>query len=401
MVYTPQNPEMPYRDESLLNDIPEEVEILRTKIREPYQLYNLFTGKPKTSKFQHGMLNEGESAKRGLKEKIALWIRGNLFIPDARFLWIRPSVRFLLRYLKDNPVDLIVSSGPPHSLHLIARKIKKKTGLLWLADFRDPWTGIYYFDELLPGKAAKNRHLKLEQACLDEADRLIVVGQTMKNDFAKRTDTPISVITNGFDESDFSGGQVRLSEKFQIFYSGMFLPGQNPPELWQTLGELVRENKNFAAQLELLFVGRTDINIQKSIEQQGLTPFLKLKDYVRHAQLPAMQQQASVLLLSINRIENAGYILTGKVFEYLAAQRPILALCPENSDVAKIIRETASGYVVDFEQKEQLKSILLKLFEAHQQGNLQLSQQQAQVYSRKNLTTKLAEQFESCLKENA
>ncbi|MBW7848723.1 MAG: glycosyltransferase [Bacteroidales bacterium] len=399
LVYTPLNPEIPYRDESLLADIPEEAEILKNRIFEPYQLYNIFTGKAKDSKFQHGMLREHEQGKTSLKERAALWIRGNLFIPDARAFWIRPSVRFLIEYLRKHPVDLMISSGPPHSLHLIARDIRRKTGLPWVADFRDPWTGIYYFDQLLPGKIARKKHYRLEQSCLDEADQLITVGRTMKNDFAKRTGTPITVISNGFDESDFGNAREAASKIFRIFYSGMFLPDQNPPELWEALGELVREYPDFAASLELEFTGRTDMSIRQSIDKNGLTPFLKLNDYIPHAQLPARQQQAALLLLSINRIENAGYILTGKVFEYLAAHRPILAICPQNSDVGEIIQETKSGYTVEFGQKERMKTLILQLFQEHQNGNLTLSQQQTESYTRKNLTIKLVSLLNQCLSE--
>jgi glycosyltransferase involved in cell wall biosynthesis len=325
---------------------------------------------------------------------MAIWIRGNFFIPDARVFWVRPSVRFLRDYLKKNPVDLIVSSGPPHSLHLIAKGLKKHSHLPWVADFRDPWTGIYYFDKLKLTVLSKWIHHRMEQQCLEKADHLITVGQTMKNDFAKRTKTPISVITNGFDEADFVMKGKPTSDKFSILYSGMFLPDQNPTEFWEVLQELVKENKSFSQQLRLHFIGRCDAKILQDIKDHDLHPYLVLEDYVSHAALPALQQAASVLLLSINRIENASYILTGKVFEYLAAARPILAFCPENSDVANIINETHSGYPIAFGQKAQLKALLIELFELHQNNQLTLKGQDVSAYSRKVLTRQLTEIFD-------
>ena len=394
VVYTPLNPEIPYRDETLLSDIPQGTEVIGTRIFEPYMLYNLFTGKQKDTKFQHGFLQNDGTKRPSFIEKIAVWIRGNLFIPDARAFWIKPSVRYLIKYLHERPVDLVVSSGPPHSMHLIAQQLKQQTKLPWIADFRDPWTGIYYFEKLMPGKWAKRQHDQLEQSCLDEADQIVTVGSTMKNDFEKRTNTPISVITNGFDSSDYALKTDTQPKKFSIFYSGMFLPDQNPPELWEVLKELVDENPAFEKIFQLHFTGRCDAAILADIEKNGLSCYLTMQDYVPHAELPALQHSAALLLLSINRIENASYILTGKFFEYLAAERPILALCPDQSDVAQIIRETQAGYVVDFNQKVALKALIEHLFQQFEQQRLHLKNTDVKVYSRKELTKKMAALFD-------
>jgi glycosyltransferase involved in cell wall biosynthesis len=331
-------------------------------------------------------------------ESLAVWIRGNIFIPDARTFWIKPSIKYLSKYLQEQPVDLIVSSGPPHSMHMIALGIKKLSGLPWVADFRDPWTGIYYFDKLMLSGFARKKHFRLEQKCLDNADHLITVGQTMKNDFEKRTSTPISVITNGFDHVDFENTEAKEVKKFTLLYSGMFLPDQNPPELWETLSELVEEDHIFAKHLDLFFIGKTDAVILEDINRNNLTAFLRQKNYVPHAQLPQLQQEAAILLLCINRISNASYILTGKVFEYIAAQKTILAFCPLESDVASIIRETNSGVIVPFGQKAQLKDTLQELFKRYLNNNLSPKQKNTSSYSRKSLTKELAKVFDEVLK---
>jgi hypothetical protein len=398
VVYTPINPEIPYRDETLLSDTTSETEIIGIKIFEPYQLYNLLTGKKKGAKFQHGFLKDKEETNPSLLESLAVWIRGNIFIPDARTFWIKPSIKYLSKYLQEQPVDLIVSSGPPHSMHMIALGIKKLSGLPWVADFRDPWTGIYYFDKLMLSGFARKKHFRLEQKCLDNADHLITVGQTMKNDFEKRTSTPISVITNGFDHVDFENTEAKEVKKFTLLYSGMFLPDQNPPELWETLSELVEEDHIFAKHLDLFFIGKTDAVILEDINRNNLTAFLRQKNYVPHAQLPQLQQEAAILLLCINRISNASYILTGKVFEYIAAQKTILAFCPLESDVASIIRETNSGVIVPFGQKAQLKDTLQELFKRYLNNNLSPKQKNTSSYSRKSLTKELAKVFDEVLK---
>lgn len=391
VVFVPSNPEMPYTDESLMADIPKGITVIKTPIVEPYQWYRKFTGKKKSEKFQHGFLKEDHNQSEGLKEQIAVWIRGNLFIPDARRLWVRPSVKFLSSYLKDHPVDVIVTTGPPHSVHLIGKTLKKRLQLPWLADFRDPWTGIYYFDKLKLTSITKKIHQKMEDNVLSQADHIVVVGDTMKKDFMQRTKTPITTITNGFDHEDFNNKHPQVkSEKFRILYTGMFLPDQNPPELWEVLADLVKENTDLANVLEILFVGKADAGIINNIKVNGLEPYLRQSDYVPHADLALVQQSAAVLLLCINRIPNASYILTGKVFEYLSTGRPILAICPESSDIAAIIKSTETGIVVPFMEKKQLKNAVIKLFQSYKSGHDFSKPGKIEKYSRLALTERMA-----------
>lgn len=398
VVYTPSNPEMPYVDNSLLADIPKDVRIINQPIIEPYQLYRRFTGKKKGEKFQHGFLKDQQNKPEGLKEKIAVWIRGNLFIPDARVFWVKPSVRYLTTYLKDNPVDIVVTTGPPHSVHLIGKAIKKKMKLPWIADFRDPWTGIYYFDKLMLTKFAKMIHQRMEKKVLNQADQIVVVGDTMKKDFEKMTGASVTTITNGFDHEDYNKiTGTQKPDKFRIVYTGMFLPDQNPAELWEVLSELVQENKKFAELFEILFVGKTDSTILDSIRANDLMEFLSIEDYIPHEELSAKQQIAAVLLLSINRIPNASYILTGKVFEYLSSGRPILAICPEESDIASIIIETNSGLVVPFNQKFKLKQSLIILFDAFLKDSQLFEPHNIEAYSRLALTKRMAMLFDEVI----
>lgn len=394
VVYTPLNPEMPYTDESLMSDIPPHTEIIQKAISEPYQWYRKFTGKRKGEVFQHGFLKEEDTQSDKSRESLALWIRGNIFIPDARVLWLRPSVNFLKNYMKEKPVELIVSTGPPHSLHLIAKRLKKKLNLPWIADFRDPWTEIYYFDKLKLTALSKRIHQRMERKVLGQADHIVVVGNTMKKDFQKLTTTAISTITNGYDHEDFQQIKSGQADKFRILYTGMFLPDQNPPELWEALAELLKEDKEFAANLEIKLVGKTDRTILEEIKKQQLQEYVSLQDYVPHSEVPALQRQAAVLLLCINRIPNAAYILTGKVFEYLNAGKPILAICPENSDIAHIIRETKSGFIAPFNQKEVVKTHIRTLFDDFKKQRPSIHPQNIENYSRRMLTRKMAELFD-------
>ncbi len=394
VVVTPTNPERPYEDPSLTKDIPADTQIITIHIKEPYTWYKRFTGRQKGETFQHGFLREKKQKSPGLKEKLSVWIRGNIFIPDARVLWVRPTTKFLSKYLQAHPVDLIVSTGPPHSVHLIAKALKRKHKTAWIADFRDPWTGIYYFDKLMLTCITKRIHHRLERSVLNNADHIVVVGNTMKHDFQQITVRPITVITNGYDQEDFEKVSLQRPDKFRMAYTGMFLPDQNPPELWQALSELIQEHEDFGKWFELLLVGKTDQSILQQIHKTGLGEHTHIQDYVPHSDLPYVWEKAAVLLLSINRIPNAAYILTGKVFEYLGSGRPILAICPESGDIAGIIKETKTGIVVPFNQKERLKDSILKLFTDYKHQKSTLHSIAITKYSRLSLTQQMAEVFD-------
>ena len=198
VVYTPENPEQLARDESLLADIPACAEVVKTHISEPYEIYRRLTGGK-----QGQEVNPVNAQKKNWKQRLSLWVRGNCFIPDPRIGWVRPSVRFLKKYLTEHPVDAVVTTGPPQSVHLIGLGLKKALGLHWIADFRDPWTEMFYYKHLGLSAAADRRHRRLEQAVLDGADTVISVSPPVAADFQSKTKTPVVLITNGFDESDF------------------------------------------------------------------------------------------------------------------------------------------------------------------------------------------------------
>jgi len=388
IVYTAENPEVPYFDNSLINDIPFGVEVLKIPVLEPSRLYSSLTGKKNSKKIHHGFLRDNKQRKSFIEE-IAIWIRGNFFIPDARMLWINPSFKYLKKYLIDNKVDVVVSSGPPHSVHLIALKIQKEVNLPWIADFRDPWTGIYYYNKLKISWLTNKIHKKLEHKCLNNADQIITVGETMKRDLSLITNNPIEVITNGFDHKDYEDVEKKYPKNFNLMYTGMFLPDQNPPELWRVLSEIVTSNESFKKAFKMTFVGKIDNSILNDIEANGLNEFVELRDSVPHNSLPIIQQESSVLLLCINRIDNASYILTGKFFEYLASGKNILAICPTQSDVAKIINETNSGISIDFNNPVQLKSTIELLYTKYLQKDYPIINESIMKYSRMELTKKL------------
>lgn len=388
VIFTPENPEYPGLDPSLEKDIPEGITILKTKIWEPYQLYKFFTGRKKEEKVQAGFISEHK--KPGLAERVATWLRGNLFIPDARRFWIRPSIRFLTRWLKENHVDAMVSSGPPHSTHLIALGVKKKTRIPWLADFRDPWTQIDFYDKLMLTSWADHRHKRLEKEVLGLADKVVIVSPNWAKDMRTLFPRDIEVLTNGFDPQDFENLPGFEYDRFSITHLGSLNADRNPYQLWKVLGKMVRENDFFRKNLLIRLIGKTDISVLEALEENSLIPYLEKVNYLPHDQALALASRSALLLLPINDTPNVMGITPGKLYEYLALKRPILVIGPEDGDTARIIGETQSGKVAGFSDFEKMQKYLAEYSAEFQQGKLNSKSTGTDKFSRKELTKTLA-----------
>ncbi len=402
VIYTAENPEYPSFDESLYKDIPENLTVLRTRVWEPYKLYKWFTFQKKGYRINTGFLNEDK--KKGLAEKISVWIRGNWFIPDARKFWIKPSVRYLSRYLKNNPVDVIVSTGPPHSLHLIALKVAGKFKLPWMADFRDPWTKIDFYQDLRLSKRSDRKHHRLEKQVINSADAITVINRDMKEQFEEMGAGNIHLISNGFDPEDFThtyknasgydGAEpVKNGEKFTLCHIGTIVPSRNPESLWTVLSSLVGENKDFASDLEIKLIGASDFSVTRSINENKLGEWVKVIDYLPHKDVISILKSSQVLLLLINNTPNAKGILTGKFFEYMNSGRPILAIGPVGGEVDQVIKETQTGQLIEFDDEENLKKQILEYYNLFKKNDLNTKPKNLENYSRKILTGKIVEVF--------
>lgn len=393
VIYTALDGEMPVVDHSLEKDIPSGLTVIRQPIWEPYSFYKRFIGRKKEDKINASFLNEGRKSG-GLAEKISVWIRGNFFIPDARKFWIKPSIRYLSTYLEKENINLVISTGPPHSMHLIARGLKKhRPQLRWVADFRDPWTNIDFYEKLMLTRAADALHHRLEQAVLKEADAVVSIGESMMEEFKAmylaaggKHSEKFSVITNGYDEDDVRTTAPPLDQRFSLAHIGTLVRDRNPEILWQALSQLIKENESFSRELEIKLVGKVDLYVMDQLTAQGLLPFVRRIEYLPHDQVILEQKASKVLLLLVNNTKNAKGILTGKFFEYLAAARPVLAIGPENGDLAAIIKETNCGYISSFEDLEGLKANILKLYRGQ---NTVADGAAIKAYSRRHLTKKL------------
>lgn len=387
IVYTPKNPNAPATDPGLEKDIPQGITVIKTTIREPYQLYRLFTGRGKKETPGAAFASE---KKHTLPEKLANWVRSNFFIPDARVLWIKPSVTFLSGYLQKHNVDLIVSTGPPHSMHLIGMKLRKKLDIPWIADFRDPWTGIDYYDELLLTSWADKKHKKLERQVLQTADHVITVSRANKEAFERMGFRHISVITNGYDPDDLVTDTVKPDKAFSIAHIGTFMYNRNPKTLWQTLSKLVSENPEFAKDLEIKLAGKVDKRIIKQIYHHHLEAFLAQKGYLPHNQAILELKRSQILLLVINKTGHNRGMLTGKVFEYISSSRPVLCIGPKGSDVERLLQETHAGILVEMDDIDGLKKNILHFYKAYKKGSTGTRPEKLENYSRITLSKQLS-----------
>ncbi len=384
-VYIPQNPTYPLMDEKLIGEISDKAIIIKQPIFEPYQLASFFS-KNKTKKISSGIIPN--QRKQSLIEKMMLWIRGNIFIPDARVFWVKPSVKFLKKYLFENKIDTIITTGPPHSLHLIGLQLKKELNIIWLADFRDPWTTIGYHKQLKLSSWAAKKHKDLEKEVMNSCDQLIVTSPTTKIEFEAITSKPIEVITNGYDVENVI--KKPLDEKFTLAHIGSFLSARNPRILWKALKELTKENKNFKKQFQLKLIGAVSAEVLQAIKEFKLEKYVNNLGYLSHNEAIKEQRSSQVLLLIEIDSEETKCIIPGKLFEYMVSERPIIAIGPENTDFAQIIKETNTGTFFKYDELEALKEQILIYFEQFQENNLKVYPVGLQQYSRKSLTQKLA-----------
>ena len=386
IVYVPENPTYPIVDEKLVKEVSDKAIILKHTIFEPYQLASLFS-KNKTKKISSGIIPNQK--KQSFLDKTFLWIRGNLFIPDARVFWVKPSVAFLEKYIVENTIDTIVTSGPPHSLHLIGLELKQKLNLKWFADFRDPWTTIGYHKSLRLSRFAAKKHKTLERQVLNTADTIIVTSKTTKTEFEAITSKPISVITNGYDTEEV--GKQTLDLKFSLAHIGSFMSERNPLILWESLVELITEIPDFKSHLEIKLIGAVSQEVLETIQQFGLNVYLNNLGYVSHVEAIAHQRKSQVLILIEINSADTKSIIPGKLFEYRVSNRPIIAIGPKDSDFAEIITNTNTGVFFDYSEKLKLKRVILDFYNQFLEGKLQSNGVGLQNYSRRNLTKNLVE----------
>ena len=403
VVYTPENPEQLAVDASLEAEVPAEAEVLKTRIIEPYELYKKVLRRSGHSK-EAVEVNPVNAQNKSLLQKMAMWVRGNLFRPDPRCLWIGPSVRYLKKYLAEHPVDLIVSTGPPQSMHMIGLRLARETGLPWIADFRDPWTKIFYFKHLQMTRATEKWHQKMERKVLDEATAVVAVSPLVQQEFQAMTNTPVELITNGFDDCEFHAEPFATAYggpamDFCITHTGLFAADGNPTVLWDVLSEKCKADAEFRKHLKINLIGKTDEQILKAICDAGLEENLMNMGYLEHARAIDEQRKASLLILPLRKEPEYKAVLPGKLFEYLASWRPVLGIGQTDGAMAMILKDAKAGIVLNWEDKEAMRTYMDECWEKHLKGELKATEGDISRFSRFNLTQRMAQLFERLITE--
>lgn len=384
VIYTVKNPNYPQQDQSLLRDIPDNLEVIRQPIFEPN---NFLQKSSKKNSKEIAFQNPSPS----FFGKILQYIRINYFIPDARKFWIKPSIKFLNKYLKNHQIDVVITTGPPHSLHLIGLGLKRKLNIKWIADFRDPWTDIYYNSSFKMSKSTMARHRKLETAVLNESDHVITTNGQLNTLFSDRTSTQVSLITNGYDDEATELKDLKRNQGFTLDYIGYLPQESNPIALWKAIQQIVQQRKDIAKEIRINLTGDINKILQKSIYDFGLEEITTFSGYVSHDKAIEMQHQANILLILIAKSKESKQITPGKIFECLQTKRPILAVGPTDGGASDILEHTNAGKIFDFEDVRGIKKHILALFEQYKQGELVVNSKNTDLYHRRELTKRLSE----------
>ena len=359
VVYVPANASYDYHDPSNQKDVPPDLEIIKGTILEPFNIFRKISGRKKNEPLEN--LQKVQKTGFSLIDQLGLWIRGNFFIPDARSLWVKPSVRLLTKYLSEKPVDAIFTDGPPHTNTVIGYYLSKKFNIPWLADFQDPWTQVDYLQDFPLTKWAWDRHKKLEQFVFKEASKITIASPTWKKDLELIGASNVEVLYYGYDEDDFTGLKPQRSDQeFVIFHGGLLGYDRFPKLFFELLADLYKGDQTWS-NLKLKFAGKVDYRIVEFIQTMGLEAITDYKGFIPRNEVLQNELNANLLLLPLNKAQNAKGRLPGKLYEYMRSGTPILGFGPTDSDASKILSETMTGVVANYDDPIRIKDYLNKV----------------------------------------
>lgn len=346
IVYAPLNADYPYLDQNNFKDTPEGTQVIRRKIIEPFAAFKLLSGRKKDDPSNPVYAKK----KSSIIDDLAIWIRGNFFIPDARSLWIKPSVKFLKKYLQENPVDAILTDGPPHTNTVIGLRLSQALGIPWIADFQDPWTQVDYYKLMKITKWADKIHRKLEQETFNTAKKITIASPTWAKDLESIGAKDVDVIYYGYDEDDFKNLTPEPnSDEINIIHAGILGTDRNPEGFFEALKIFFQKYPDYKEKIKLKFAGIVDYSVKESIKKYGLEENLVELGNIPRIEALKLMVNSTIQLLPVNKAENAKGRLPGKLYEYLRAMKPVLALGPTDSDVATILNDTGSGQTFEYE----------------------------------------------------
>jgi len=380
IILTVKNPTYPIQDPSLEKEVPAGLKVYKSKTIEPFGFYAGLSGK-KAESVKPTIELEGET----FKSSVGSWIRANIFIPDARAGWLITAKRRAENLITKEKIDTIITTGPPHSVHFIGKHLQQKLGTRWLADFRDPWSQVYY-NQLLPRTAvAEQMDEKMEKSILKQADEVIVVSNSQAEDFRKIVERGYRVITNGFDPDDFENLKTgkKNSTEFVIRHIGNIGEAAVPESFLHAIKELQTEEL-----LKVEFIGDIHLRLPRVVEELELQHMIRFESYIPHRKALERMCGADLLLLSLPDVENISHHIPGKMFEYLGSGRPILMIGPVEGDSAQILHDEQAGTACNFDDTESIKKALENFLKKKNRKS-RIVDMENHPYSRIRLTEKL------------
>lgn len=382
IVLTPENPQFEISDEKLLDRV-KDVKTVKIPIWEPFNLFHKLTGNKDRKNVQQGLVLE--KSKRSFKDKLMIWVRGNMLIPDPRVFWVKSASKKTIELIKEKGIETIITTGPPHSIHLIGRKVKRATGIKWLADFRDPWSKWDVLEKLNTSDFVRGIHRRMERSIVKEAD----VVTTVTDSFAETLNGDVNIIHNGVSLDYVSNDQVAGSD-FTIGYFGLLNEMRNPSQLWQLLDQMCREDEVFEKRLKIRIGGIIAQPIKDEIQGlERLKHRVEFLGYLPHETVMQEYQKCNLLLLLQNKTNNSPWILPLKVFEYLAANRMILCLGDRKGEIGKLVSGKDVGDVFSHTEIDLIRSFIMDVFENDRYPNQTDRQSLLDQYNHDNLVEKL------------
>jgi hypothetical protein len=387
-VLTVDKVDYPDLDFSLIDKIPSETKVIRTKFWTPFGIYRKITGRKSDEKIPVAFIKDNH---KSIAERLSVFLRLNVFLPDAKIGWLPFAVKEGKHLIKKEKIDVVISSGPPHTTHLIAKSLKKKTGVKWIADFRDPWTDIDYYSGIKRTKFAEWIDSKLEKSVLKNADYVVAASEGYLNIIkSKGIKNNYDVLTNGFEPDDFQNIELKILSKFVITYTGNMPFTRNPESLWLALEELVIENLDFANNFEFHFAGVMDEEIRQKIRLMKFYKNFIDHGYLSHNEVLNLTFNSHLLIMIVNRVATSNEILPGKIFEYIASGNFILVIGPENGVSARLINYVKQGIAIDYDEKAKMKELIIQLFTKWKKGELQkIESAEKYEFTRERITQKL------------
>lgn len=347
-------------DKSGLAEIPPGIDVHRARSIEPHTLYNRLRGRSADETIPLGHTGAG----RGLLSRFASTVRANVFVPDARIGWFPSAVRAATRLVREHQFDAILTSSPPQTVQLIGHATARKTGVPWLADFRDPWTRIYYYDELPRLQPVRHLDYALEQRCVRGAHAVTVVNGMVRDSLGLANDEA-RVVSNGFEERDFIGHVDPVLDRFELVYTGNLIASLGDTEpFFRVLSELAKDSA-FREALSLVFVGRIHDRAIDELRRYDLESLSTFTGFISHSEAVKRLRAATVALFI-----GPGDILGAKIYEYVATGRPILALAPPGGDVDRLLAETTGDSVIDHRDAGGIRERIVTLYESWRNGTL-------------------------------